>query len=94
LFALVGLAIIVIGFLGFTWIKKAVSEGKKVPRLMPSVLLGIFIFGIIALIMFIANGPINDAMGSSQGGMAGVFSVLFIVGVLLFIMGQKKSATA
>ena len=94
MFSLIGIAVIVVGFLGFAMVKKSVSEGKKMSPLMPSILLGIFLFGIIALIMILANGPINDAMGSANLGIAGVFIVLLIVGVFMFMTGQKKSMPA
>lgn len=94
MFSLIGIAIIVIGFLGFAMVKKSVSEGKKMSPVFPSILLGIFLFGIIALVMILANGPINDAMDSTNLGMAGIFIVLLLVGIFMFVMGQKKSMPA
>jgi len=94
MFSIIGVVIIVIGFIGFTMLRRAASEGKRPSPMMNSILLGIFVFGIIAIIMILANQPINDAMASSQGGMAGIFGVLLIVGVLLVFMGQKRAATS
>lgn len=95
LYLLIGIAIIIVGFLGLQWLKKVVTEeGKQVTPMLPTILLSMFVFGILALILFLAGGAINDAIASSQAGMSIVFIVILVVGILFYVMGQKKAITA
>jgi len=93
-FSLLGILIIIIGFIGFSMMRKAAQGGKSVSSTLIIVMLGIFVFGILATIMLLMGGGINDAIASSQGGMIGVFLVLFVIGIFLFVMGQKRASTA
>jgi len=90
---IIGIIIIVVGLLSFKLASDRAKAGKKMHPILPSVIVAIFLFGIIATIMLVAGGPISSAMvGSGQGGMAIVFVVLIVVGILLFMMGAKKAS--
>lgn len=94
-YALIGFAILIIGFLAFTMVKKATEEkGKKFHPMLPTILLSIFVFGIFAVIFLLAGKPISDAMQENQGVLAVLFLVFMVVGVALYMMGQKKLAGA
>jgi len=93
MYMIIGIIIIVVGLLSFKLASDRAKAGKKMHPILPSVIVAIFLFGIIATIMLVAGGPISDAMiGSGQGGMAIVFVVLIVVGILLFMMGAKKAS--
>jgi len=93
LYLIIGIVIIVVGLLSFKLASDRANAGKKMNPIMPSVIMAIFLFGIIATIMLVAGGPISGAMtGSGQAGMAIVFIVLVVVGILLFMMGAKKAS--
>jgi uncharacterized OB-fold protein len=92
-YLIIGIIIIVVGLLSFKLASDRANAGKKMNPIMPSVIMAIFLFGIIATIMLVAGGPISSAMtGSGQAGMAIVFVVLIVIGILLFMMGAKKAS--
>ncbi|TFG67301.1 MAG: hypothetical protein E4H25_07640, partial [Methanomassiliicoccus sp.] len=74
------------GILAFMLIKKALSGGKELPSIMPSMMLSIFLFAIFALIVMVMWDPINSALQDSKGAVAGGFLIALIVGVLLLFM--------
>jgi len=94
LYLIIGIVIIVVGLLSFKLASDRANAGKKMNPIMPSVIMAIFLFGIIATIMLVAGGPISSAMIGSGGqiGMSVVFIVLIVVGILLFMMGAKKAS--
>jgi len=93
MYLIIGIVIIVVGLLSFKLASDRANAGKKMNPIMPSVIMAIFLFGIIATIMLVAGGPISSAMtGSGQAGMAIVFIVLIVIGILLFMMGAKKAS--
>jgi len=93
MYLIIGIVIIVVGLLSFKLASDRANAGKKMNPIMPSVIMAIFLFGIIATIMLVAGGPISSAMtGSGQAVMAIVFIVLIVVGILLFMMGAKKAS--
>jgi len=93
MYLIIGIIIILVGLLSFKLASDRANAGKKMNPIMPSVIMAIFLFGIIATIMLIAGGPISGAMtGSGQAGMAIVFILLMVVGILLFMMGAKKAS--
>jgi hypothetical protein len=93
MYLIIGIIIIVVGLLSFKLASDRANAGKKMNPIMPSVIMAIFLFGIIATIMLVAGGPISSAMtGSGQAGMAIVFVVLIVIGILLFMMGAKKAS--
>ena len=93
MYLIIGIVIIVVGLLSFKLASDRANAGKKMNPIMPSVIMAIFLFGIIATIMLVAGGPISSAMtGSGQAGMAIVFVVLIVIGILLFMMGAKKAS--
>ena len=92
LFVLLPVVVLIIGLLLFVLVKKAVAAGGKVPGNVPGVSLSLFLFGIIALIVMLMWDPINSALQSSKGGVAGGFLVIFVVGVLLVFMGMRTTS--
>ncbi len=93
IFLIIGIVIIVVGLLSFKLASDRAKAGKKMNPIMPSVIMAIFLFGIIATVMLVVGGPISSAMtGSGQAGMAIVFVVLIVIGILLFMMGMKKAS--
>ena len=91
-FVVLPVAVLIIGLLLFMLVKKAATAGGKVPANAPGVSLAIFLFGIIALIVMLMWNPINSALESSKGGVAGGFLVIFIVGALMVFMGMKSTS--
>ena len=94
MYMILGIIIIVVGLLSFKLASDRANAGKKMNPIMPSVVIAIFLFGIIATIMLVAGGPISNAMTGSGGqiGMGTVFIVLIVIGILLFMMGAKKAS--
>lgn len=93
MYLIIGIVVIVVGLLSFKLASDRANAGKKMNPIMPSVIMAIFLFGIIATVMLVAGGPISSAMtGSGQAVMAIVFVVLIVVGILLFMMGAKKAS--
>ena len=93
MYLIIGIVVIVVGLLSFKLASDRANAGKKMNPIMPSVIMAIFLFGIIATVMLVAGGPISSAMtGSGQAVMAIVFIVLIVVGILLFMMGAKKAS--
>ena len=94
MYMILGIIIIVVGLLSFKLTSDRANAGKKMNPIMPSVVIAIFLFGIIATIMLVAGGPISNAMTGSGGqiGMGTVFIVLIVIGILLFMMGAKKAS--
>ena len=93
MYLIIGIVVIVAGLLSFKLASDRANAGKKMNPIMPSVIMAIFLFGIIATVMLVAGGPISSAMtGSGQAVMAIVFVVLIVVGILLFMMGAKKAS--
>jgi lysylphosphatidylglycerol synthetase-like protein (DUF2156 family) len=93
IYLIIGVVIIVVGLLAFKLASDRAKAGKKMHPMLPSILVAVFIFGIIATVMLLAGGPISDAMkGSGQGLMAIVFVVIIVVGILLFMLGMKKAS--
>ena len=92
LYSLIGIAVVVVGFLIFIMLKRMAAREKKFHPLLPTISLAIFVLGIIAVVMFLAGGPLSDAIGSNQAIMAVVFVVIIAAGIGLFIMGQKRTA--
>jgi len=94
LFIAIPVVLLFVGILAFMLIKKAISGGKELPSIMPSMMLSIFLFAIFALIVMVMWDPINSALQDSKGAVAGGFLITLIVGVLLLFMGMKQSAEA
>lgn len=94
LFVAIPAVVIVVGLLVFLLIKKAATEGKKVPKPMPWMSLSIFLFGILALVVIMLWNPINSALQDSSAGVGGAFIVLLVVGAILMFLGMKSSAKA
>ena len=94
LYFVIGLLIVIVGFLTFSLLKASAEKGKEHNPLLPSITLAIFVFGIVAILMIIAGQPLSDAIGNNQAALAIVFLVLAVIGVVLFMMGQKKTAEA
>jgi uncharacterized OB-fold protein len=93
IYLIIGIVVIVVGLLAFKLASDRAKAGKKMNPIMPSIIMAIFLFGIIATVMLVAGGPISSAMtGSGQAVMAIVFIVLIVVGILLFMMGMKKAS--
>jgi hypothetical protein len=93
IYLVIGIIIIVVGLLSFKLASDRAKAGKEMHPLLPSIITAMFLFGIIATIMLVAGGPISGAMtGSGQAGMAIVFVVLIVIGILLFMMGAKKAS--
>jgi hypothetical protein len=93
MYLIIGIIVIVAGLISFKLASDRANAGKKMNPIMPSVIMAIFLFGIIATVMLVAGGPISSAMtGSGQAVMAIVFIVLIVVGILLFMMGAKKAS--
>jgi len=93
MYLIIGIVVIVAGLLSFKLASDRANAGKTMNPIMPSVIMAIFLFGIIATVMLVAGGPISSAMtGSGQAVMAIVFVVLIVVGILLFMMGAKKAS--
>jgi uncharacterized OB-fold protein len=94
MYMIIGIIIIVVGLLSFKLASDRANAGKKMHPIMPSVVIAIFLFGIIATIMLVAGGTISNAMTGSGGqiGMGTVFIVLIVIGILLFMMGAKKAS--
>jgi len=86
--------VIVVGLLVYMLAQRATSSGKKVPDMMPNLMLSLFLFGIFALILIMLWSPINSALQHSSLGVAGAFLGIFIVGVLVMIMGQRMTDKA
>jgi hypothetical protein len=93
IYLIIGVVIIVVGLLSFKLASDRAEAGKEMNPIIPSVIMAIFLFGIIATVMLVAGGPISSAMtGNGQIGMGIVFIVLIVVGILLFMMGAKKAS--
>jgi hypothetical protein len=94
MYLIIGIVVIVVGLLSFKLASDRANAGKKMNPIMPSVIMAIFLFGIIATVMLVAGESISNAMTGSGGqiGMSAVFIVLIVVGILLFIMGAKKAS--
>lgn len=90
-YALLGFVILIVGFLAFTMVKKTVEEkGKQYHPMLPTILLSIFLFGIFAVIFLLAGKPISDAMQDNQAVLAVMFLLFIVVGIALYMMGQKR----
>ncbi|MEM2839820.1 MAG: zinc ribbon domain-containing protein [Thermoplasmata archaeon] len=94
-YALLGFIIVIVAFLAFTMVKKSTEEkGKEYHPMLPTILLSIFVFGIFAVIFLLAGKPISDAMKDNQALLAVLFVVFIVVGVILYMMGQKRLSGA
>ncbi len=89
----VGIAavVIVVALVVYLLVHRAVGSGRKVPHMMPNLLLSLFLFGILALVLIMLWDPINSALQHSSLGVAGAFMGVLIVGILSMIMGQRMS---
>jgi len=95
MYALIGFIIVIVGFLAFTMVKKSAEEkGKEYHPMLPTILLSIFVFGILAVIFLLAGKPISDAMQDNQALLAVLFVVFIVVGIVLYMMGQKRLSGA
>lgn len=94
LFVAVPLVVLIVGLLAFMLVKKAVSGGKKMPSMMPTTTLALFMFGIFALIVIVFWNPINSALQDSQGAVAGGFALALVVGIVLLFMGMRAPQKA
>lgn len=91
MYALLGFVIAIVGILAFMMIKKTVEEkGKQYHPMLPTILLSIFLFGIFAVIFLLAGKPISDAMQDNQAVLAVMFLLFIVVGIALYMMGQKR----
>lgn len=94
LFVAVPIVVIVVGILLFIMVKKAVSSERKARSQAPGLSLTVFLVGILALIILAAYKPLNDALQDSQTLVAGMFALLFVVGIVLYMMGAKSASRA
>lgn len=91
LFAVIPVVVLIVGLLVFMLVKKALSDGRKMPDAIPSFSLSLFLFGIFALIVMLMWNPINSALQDSQAGVAGGFFLVLIVGVVLMVLGSRMA---
>jgi len=84
--------LLVVGLMVFMLVKKAMSDGKELPDMMPGTSLSLFLFGIIALIVVMLWNPINSALQDSQAAVAGGFAIALVFGILLVIMGVRNAS--
>jgi len=94
LFVAIPIVVIVVGILLFLMVKKAVSSKRRTRSQAPGLSLTVFLVGILALIMLAAYKPLNDALQDSQVLVAGMFALLFVVGIVLYMMGSKSASRA
>ncbi len=94
MFLAVAAVVVVVGLLVWMLVKKFASDGKKVPSMMPSVSLSLFLFGIFALILVLLWDPINSALQDSQMLVAVVFVAILAAGIGLMFLGTRESAKA
>ena len=92
LFVVIPVVVLIVGLLVFMLVKKALSDGKKMPDAVPSFSLSLFLFGIFALIVMLLWDPINSALQDSQAGVAGGFFLVLIVGVVMIYMGSRMAS--
>jgi predicted amidophosphoribosyltransferase len=92
LFALLPVVVLIVGLLVFMLIKKALSNGTKMPDVLPSFSLSLFLFGIFALIVMLLWDSINSALQSSQAGVAGGFFLVLIIGIALMVLGPRMTS--
>jgi uncharacterized membrane protein len=94
IYFIIGLLIVIVGFVTFSLLKSSAEKGKEHNPLLPAITLAIFIFGIVAILMIIAGQPLSDLIGNNQAALAIVFVVIALIGIALFLMGQKKTDEA
>jgi DNA-directed RNA polymerase subunit RPC12/RpoP len=94
MFLAIAAVVVVVGLMVWMLVKKFASDGKKVPSMMPSVSLSLFLFGIFALILVLMWDPINSALQDSQMLVAVVFVAILAAGIGLMFLGTRESAKA
>jgi uncharacterized membrane protein SirB2/RNA polymerase subunit RPABC4/transcription elongation factor Spt4 len=92
LFIAIPLVIIIVGIMLFMLVKKTQPSRKRAKSRVPGVSLTVFMVGVLALVLLAAYGPLNDALQDSKGLVAGVFVLLMVVGVVLYMMGSKSAS--
>lgn len=93
LFVALPIVILIVGLLVFMLIKKAMSNGKKVPENVPGMSLSLFVFGIFALIVILLWNPINSALQDGSAGVAAGFIVVLVVGIALVFMDMRAAGS-
>lgn len=94
MFVAIAVLVLVVGLLVWMLVKKFADDGKKVPSMVPSVSLSLFLFGIFALIMVMLWDPINTALQDSQMLVAVVFVAVLAAGIGLVFLGMRNEAEA
>jgi len=89
LFALLGIAVLVAGFGAFLALKRRAQAGREVTVFVRSLSLAIFIVGLVALALFLAWDPVNEAIAANQTAAGAVFFVIFLGGLILMVLGRR-----